>query len=95
MAMIFIAPEQTQALLNQAKSGIFANFSWFYVLTFSVFLGFLLILSVSSLGNIKLGQDEEEPEFSFFILACDVICRWNGGWADVFWRSRTINPLSF
>ncbi|TMQ36061.1 hypothetical protein AO053_06585 [Haemophilus influenzae biotype aegyptius] len=58
IAMIFIAPEQTQALLNQAKSGIFANFSWFYVLTFSVFLGFLLILSVSSLGNIKLGQDE-------------------------------------
>ena len=65
MAMILIAPAQTQALLNQAKTSIFANFSWFYVLTFSVFLGFLLILSVSSLGNIKLGQDEEEPEFSF------------------------------
>lgn len=65
MAMILIVPAQTQALLNQAKSSIFANFSWFYVLTFSVFLGFLLILSVSSLGNIKLGQDEEEPEFSF------------------------------
>ena len=65
MAMILIVPEQTQALLNQAKTSIFANFSWFYVLTFSVFLGFLLILSVSSLGNIKLGQDEEEPEFSF------------------------------
>ena len=65
MAMILIVPAQTQALLNQAKTSIFANFSWFYVLTFSVFLGFLLILSVSSLGNIKLGQDEEEPEFSF------------------------------
>ena len=65
IAMILIAPAQTQALLNQAKTSIFANFSWFYVLTFSVFLVFLLILSVSSLGNIKLGQDEEEPEFSF------------------------------
>ena len=65
MVMILIVPAQTQALLNQAKTSIFANFSWFYVLTFSVFLGFLLILSVSSLGNIKLGQDEEEPEFSF------------------------------
>jgi choline/glycine/proline betaine transport protein len=30
-----------------------------------VFLGFLVILSVSSLGNIKLGNDEEEPEFGF------------------------------
>ena len=30
-----------------------------------MFLGFLVILSVSSLGNIKLGNDEEEPEFGF------------------------------
>ena len=65
VAMILIAPEQTQTLLNAAKSGIFANFSWFYVLAFSVFLGFLVILLVSSLGNIKLGNDEEEPEFGF------------------------------
>ena len=65
VAMILIAPEQTQTLLNAAKSGIFSNFSWFYVLAFSVFLGFLVILSVSSLGNIKLGNDEEEPEFGF------------------------------
>ena len=65
VAMILIAPEQTPTLLNAAKSGIFANFSWFYVLAFSVFLGFLVILSVSSLGNIKLGNDEEEPEFGF------------------------------
>ena len=65
VAMILIAPEQTQTLLNAAKSGIFANFSWFYILAFSVFLGFLVILSFSSLGNIKLGNDEEEPEFGF------------------------------
>ena len=65
VAMILIVPEQTQTLLNAAKSGIFANFSWFYILAFSVFLGFLVILSVSSLGNIKLGNDEEEPEFGF------------------------------
>ena len=65
VAMILISPEQTQTLLNTAKSGIFANFSWFYVLAFSVFLGFLVILSVSSLGNIKLGNDEEEPDFGF------------------------------
>ncbi len=65
VTMILIAPEQTQTLLNAAKSGIFANFSWFYVLAFSVFLGFLVILSVSNLGNIKLGNDEEEPEFGF------------------------------
>ena len=58
-------PAQTQNVLDLAKNAIFANFSWFYVLAFSIFLGFLLILSVSSLGNIKLGADEDEPEFGF------------------------------
>ena len=43
------------------KAGIFNHFSWFYVLAFSIFICFLVILSVSSLGSIKLGNDEEEP----------------------------------
>lgn len=60
-----ILPEKTTALLNWAKAGVFANFSWFYILAFSIFLCFLFVLSVSSLGNIKLGSNEEEPEFSF------------------------------
>ncbi len=80
MAMIFIAPEQTQALLNQAKSGIFVNFSWFYVLIFfSVFRIFINFIS-SSLGNIKLGQDEEEPEFvSYLGLQCYLPLEWGWG----------------
>lgn len=47
------------------KRSHFTEFSWFYVLTFSIFLGFLLILSVSGLGNIRLGRDEDVPEFGF------------------------------
>ncbi|WP_150538524.1 BCCT family transporter [Actinobacillus vicugnae] len=62
---ILIFPNGTQAILNATKAAIFANFSWFYILMCSIFLFFLLILSVSSLGNIKLGTNEEEPEFSF------------------------------
>ncbi|MFQ1021883.1 BCCT family transporter [Avibacterium paragallinarum] len=65
LAATLILPEKTTALLNWAKVGVFANFSWFYILAFSIFLCFLFVLSVSSLGNIKLGTNEEEPEFSF------------------------------
>lgn len=64
LATLFL-PEQTTNLLNSAKLGIFANFSWFYVLAFSIFLCVLMILSISNLGNIKLGTNEEDPEFSF------------------------------
>ena len=84
VAMILIAPEQTQTLLNAAKSGIFANFSWFYVLAFSVFLGFLVILSVSSLGNIKLGNDEEEPEFGFLSWLAMLFAAGMGVWLMFF-----------
>ncbi|MFZ7277360.1 BCCT family transporter [Avibacterium endocarditidis] len=65
LAATLILPEKTTALLDWAKEGVFANFSWFYILAFSIFLCFLFVLSVSSLGNIKLGSNEEEPEFSF------------------------------
>ncbi|OOH85814.1 transporter [Pasteurellaceae bacterium 15-036681] len=60
-----LLPTQSTELLNWAKAAIFANFSWFYILAFSLFLAFLFILSLSRFGNIKLGSNEEEPEFSF------------------------------
>lgn len=64
VATLTIPTQMTEAF-NWAKSAIFANFSWFYILAFSIFLIFLMILSISSLGNIKLGMNEEEPEFPF------------------------------
>lgn len=58
-------PEQTNSVLAYLKQGIFTHFSWFYILICSVFLFFLLFLSISQLGDIKLGSDEEQPEFRF------------------------------
>ncbi|MBN6066573.1 BCCT family transporter [Aggregatibacter actinomycetemcomitans] len=66
VGITLLMPEQSNLLLNAAKSSIFKNFSWFYILAFSVFLLFLIALSISSFGNIKLGMNEEEPEFGFW-----------------------------
>lgn len=66
ISIALFIPQQAETVLNAAKTGIFKNFSWFYILAFSAFFFFLLALSVSSLGNIKLGSNEEEPEFSFW-----------------------------
>ncbi|MGQ0286739.1 BCCT family transporter [Pasteurellaceae bacterium 22721_9_1] len=65
VAFTLVAPDAMQSGLNWAKQGIFDHFSWFYILSFSIFLGFLIVLSVSRFGAIKLGSNEEEPEFSF------------------------------
>jgi glycine betaine transporter len=41
-----------------------AKFGWFYMLATSGFLVFALYLAFSRYGNIRLGQDDEEPEYS-------------------------------
>lgn len=60
-----VAPDWTQSVLNDAKAFVFQYFSWFYILIVSLFLMFLLLLAMSSLGDIRLGSNEEEPEFPF------------------------------
>lgn len=60
-----LMPEQMNAVLNTAKAGIFKNFAWFYILVFSVFLFFMLFTALSQFGDVKLGTDEEVPEFGF------------------------------
>ena len=66
VGITLVMPEQVNMLLNMVKSSIFKNFSWFYILGFSIFLFFLLTLSISSFGSIKLGMNEEEAEFGFW-----------------------------
>ncbi|MCG7657925.1 BCCT family transporter [Wielerella bovis] len=64
IAVLFL-PQDTQAVLNGVKNAIFQYASWFYIITFSTFLLFLILLSLSAFGGIKLGSNEEEPEFGF------------------------------
>lgn len=68
MAVICLAiffPDNTQSLLNNAKQTIFQQFSWFYVLAVSGFILFLLLLCASRLGDIRLGTENEKPQYPF------------------------------
>lgn len=42
------------------------NFGWFYLLTVFVIILFLIFLALSKFGAIRLGGDEERPEYPFF-----------------------------
>ncbi|MGA5463929.1 BCCT family transporter [Mycobacterium sp. NPDC050041] len=46
-----------------ALNWVLTNIGWFFVLTASGFVLFVLWLAVSRFGNIPLGRDDEEPEF--------------------------------
>ncbi len=64
MVLISIAPETAGAVLAAMQDRITANAGWFYIFTVTGFLGFVAWLGFSRYGSIKLGRDDEEPEFS-------------------------------
>lgn len=64
---VIISLTNTTAV-ETAFSGLFSfftfNFGWLYLLLGSLFVVFCLVLAFSKYGKIKLGKDDEEPEFS-------------------------------
>ena len=59
-------PVQTASLLEIVKHWIFVDLNWVYVWSVTIFVIFLLVLAFSKYGSIRLGDDDEQPEYSFF-----------------------------
>ncbi|MGD8572653.1 MAG: choline BCCT transporter BetT [Gammaproteobacteria bacterium] len=58
-------PETAEQLFSTIQSYIVETFGWFYLLAVAVFLVFCMGIAISSYGQIKLGPDHSEPEFSY------------------------------
>lgn len=63
-AFAMIVPDAAEAAFAAVQSSIVANFNWYYVLIAAFFVVFCLFLGFSRYGDIKLGKDDDEPEFS-------------------------------
>lgn len=48
---------------STAQSWVILNFGWFFVLTSTLFVVFVLWLAASRYGRVPLGRDGEQPEF--------------------------------
>ncbi|REJ08373.1 BCCT family transporter [Microbacterium bovistercoris] len=59
-----LAPKVAEALFQTIQTTIVNAFNWYYVLIAAFFVAFCLFLGFSRFGDIKLGRDDEEPEFS-------------------------------
>ena len=59
-----IWPRASLMAFNDVRDLITDNFSWLYVASMSGFLIFALWLGASRYGSIRLGRDDERPEFS-------------------------------
>ena len=59
-------PDRTAKETTEALGWVTGNFGWLFVLTSAGFVLFSAYLAISRYGNIKLGPDDSEPEFSTF-----------------------------
>lgn len=59
-----VFPQKSQQLFNQAQSWIVDSVSWFYILTLALTLIGTVFMAASRYGDIKLGPDHSEPDYS-------------------------------
>jgi len=57
-------------VFNSAKGFVMETLGWFYVFVVSIVLFFVFWLMSSRFGDVKLGKDEDEPDFSTFSWVC-------------------------
>ncbi|EHK72511.1 choline transporter [Pseudomonas psychrotolerans L19] len=53
-----------QEVFGAVQTWIIGNLSWFYILAVAIILGTVVFLGVSRYGDIKLGPDHSEPDYS-------------------------------
>ncbi len=58
-------PERSAEQFTVIQNGIMTNASWFYVMTVAMILIGVVYIGFSRYGNIKLGPDHSDPDFSF------------------------------
>lgn len=59
-----VAPDLAEQMFATVQSAIIGNLNWYYVLIAAFFVAFSLWVGFSRFGDIKLGMDDDEPEFS-------------------------------
>ncbi|AUS77640.1 BCCT family transporter [Actinoalloteichus sp. AHMU CJ021] len=64
VALTVIFPSQAEEIIGTVQGSIVDGFGWYYVALVSGFVVFSLWVGIGHFGDIKLGKDDEEPEFS-------------------------------
>jgi glycine betaine transporter len=59
-----ISADMVKAVFDKIFKFFINNFGWSYLLLVAGFVLFCFIIAMSKFGNIRLGKDDEEPEFS-------------------------------
>jgi glycine betaine transporter len=65
-----VAPDSLASITQATLSAIISGFGWGFVVSTALFLVFAGFLAISRFGKIKLGADDELPEFRTVSWVC-------------------------
>lgn len=90
--------EQFSLFSNILFSAITENFAWMYLVVMLMFVIFVLGIACTKYGNLRLGPDDSEPEYSTFSWFSMLFCA-GMGVGLVFWGisepiSHYMNPMA-
>jgi choline/glycine/proline betaine transport protein len=61
-----IVPDHAAGTMRTMVAWIAENLGWFYVLTITVVIGFVLWVALSKEGSVRLGPDHSRPQYKLF-----------------------------
>lgn len=85
-------PGTVNDVFGAALEGVVSSIGWAYTLVVAAFVIFSLWMGISRFGDIKLGKDDDEPEFSLMAWFAMLFAA-GMGIGLVFWG--TAEPLTF
>ena len=62
--------DRARAVYADVSGFLMDHFTWMYIGGISAVLVFLIVIFVSRFGNMRLGDDEDEPEYSYPVWFC-------------------------
>lgn len=73
-----LQPEAVESTAQKVLDATAKNVGWMYLMATSDFVLFVLFLAFSKFGSLRLGQDNEPPEFSFTSWLAMIFFGWHG-----------------
>ncbi|ATG55700.1 choline transporter [Brachybacterium ginsengisoli] len=94
LAVLFalLLPDAFNAAISTLNTTVVNSIGWYYVLVVTAFVFFAIVIAASRMGQIKLGKDDDEPEFSMFSWFAMLFAA-GMGIGLVFWGAA--EPLTF
>ncbi|WP_240641588.1 BCCT family transporter [Nocardioides ferulae] len=92
VALAIVFPDRTGEVLGRIQTDIVGGFGWYYSLLVAGFVIFALWMGLSRFGDITLGLDDDEPEFSLPVWFAMLFAA-GMGIGLVFWGAA--EPLTF